>query len=80
MTWITLVTLITLTCTDIQVQRIAVVDFDIHHGNGSQELLQSDPDCLFISLHRLNVFPFTGTTQEQGSYHFPICIYVYQGY
>ncbi len=46
--------------------KIAVVDFDVHHGNGTQDVLYNDPDCLFISIHQNNLFPFTGETNETG--------------
>ncbi len=49
-------------------RRIAIVDFDIHHGNGTQELLRDDANVLFVSVHRLNVFPFSGTPQDTGEH------------
>jgi hypothetical protein len=46
------------------VQRIAVVDFDVHHGNGTQELLQGDENFMFYSIHacdeRRFFYPGTG--------------------
>ena len=46
--------------------KIAIVDFDVHHGNGTQDVLWNDPDCLFISIHQDEIFPFTGSKQETG--------------
>ena len=46
--------------------KIAVVDFDVHHGNGTQNVLWNDPDCLFISIHQDELFPFTGSKNETG--------------
>ncbi len=46
--------------------KIAIVDFDVHHGNGTQDVLWDDPDCLFISIHQDEIFPFTGSKQETG--------------
>ena len=46
--------------------KIAIVDFDVHHGNGTQNVLWNDPDCLFISIHQDELFPFTGSKNETG--------------
>ena len=46
--------------------KIAIVDFDVHHGNGTQNVLWNDPDCLFISIHQDEIFPFTGSKNEIG--------------
>jgi acetoin utilization deacetylase AcuC-like enzyme len=47
-------------------QRIAVVDFDVHHGNGTQHLLQADPDMLYLSSHQMPCYPGTGKRSETG--------------
>ena len=49
-----------------QLNKIAIVDFDVHHGNGTQDVLWNDPDCLFISIHQDEIFPFTGSKNETG--------------
>ena len=49
-----------------QIDKIAIVDFDVHHGNGTQNILWNDPDCLFISIHQNKLFPFTGLENEKG--------------
>ena len=49
-----------------QLYKIAIVDFDVHHGNGTQDVLCNDPDCLFISIHQDEIFPFTGSKHETG--------------
>ena len=49
--------------------RIAVVDFDVHHGNGSQHILQSDPGFLYISSHQSPCYPGTGAASETGIAH-----------
>ena len=49
-----------------QLYKIAIVDFDVHHGNGTQDVLWNDPDCLFISIHQDEIFPFTGSKNETG--------------
>jgi acetoin utilization deacetylase AcuC-like enzyme len=49
------------------VQRIAVVDYDVHHGNGTQSIFEADPDVLTISLHQDRLFPpDAGMRHEQG--------------
>ena len=49
-----------------QLYKIAIIDFDVHHGNGTQDVLWNDPDCLFISIHQNKIFPFTGSKNETG--------------
>lgn len=47
-------------------QRVAIVDWDVHHGNGTQEIFFHSPDVLYISLHRSPFYPGTGRIQEVG--------------
>jgi acetoin utilization deacetylase AcuC-like enzyme len=47
-------------------QRVAVVDFDVHHGNGTQHILQRDPDFLYVSSHQSPCYPGTGAAHETG--------------
>ncbi|WP_104020133.1 histone deacetylase family protein [Roseovarius nitratireducens] len=46
--------------------RVAVVDFDVHHGNGTQDLLEDEARALFISSHQFPLWPGTGTADETG--------------
>jgi len=46
--------------------RVAIVDFDVHHGNGTQEIFYSDPDVLYASTHQMPWFPGTGEVRETG--------------
>jgi acetoin utilization deacetylase AcuC-like enzyme len=48
-------------------QRIAVVDFDVHHGNGTQDLVAGDRDCLFASIHQWPGWPGSGGPDEPGA-------------
>jgi acetoin utilization deacetylase AcuC-like enzyme len=49
------------------VQRVAIVDYDVHHGNGAQDIYYSDPNVLTISLHQEFLFPpDSGSLEEQG--------------
>ena len=50
-------------------RRIAVVDFDVHHGNGSQAILQNDPEMFFASSHQSPCYPGTGAASESGIAH-----------
>src|SRR3546814_549995 len=46
--------------------RIAVVDFDVHHGNGTQAAFWSDPDLFYASTHQSPLYPGTGSARERG--------------
>jgi len=48
------------------VDRVAVVDFDVHHGNGTQEIFWDEPRLLYISLHQYPHYPGTGGLEETG--------------
>ena len=48
------------------VQRVAVVDFDVHHGNGTQNAFFGDPDLFYGSCHQSPFYPGTGARQESG--------------
>ncbi len=47
-------------------ERIAVVDFDVHHGNGTQAIFWSDKDLYFASTHQMPLYPGTGALSETG--------------
>ncbi len=47
-------------------ERVAIVDFDAHHGNGTQALFFDDPRVLFVSLHQFPFYPGTGDLSEMG--------------
>lgn len=46
--------------------RVAILDFDVHHGNGTQEIFWEDPSVLYTSLHRYPFYPGTGAADETG--------------
>ncbi|HEY1933606.1 MAG TPA: histone deacetylase family protein [Acetobacteraceae bacterium] len=48
------------------VQRVAVVDFDVHHGNGTQAMFEKDPDLFYASSHQSPCYPGTGDVWERG--------------
>jgi acetoin utilization deacetylase AcuC-like enzyme len=51
---------------ELEIDRVAIVDFDVHHGNGTQEIFAGDPSVLYASLHRWPFYPGTGGPDEQG--------------
>ena len=48
------------------IRRVAVVDFDVHHGNGTQDVFSSDSDLLYISSHQFPCYPGSGLSSETG--------------
>lgn len=48
--------------------RVAVVDFDVHHGNGTQDLLWDEPRAVFFSSHQSPLWPGTGAEDERGAH------------
>ena len=53
--------------TKYKLERLAVVDFDVHHGNGTQAAFYSNPKVLYISTHQSPLYPGTGALEETGS-------------
>ncbi len=49
------------------VERVAIVDYDVHHGNGTQQAFYDDPSVLFVSTHQNPYYPGTGAVSEIGS-------------
>ncbi len=50
------------------IARAAVVDFDVHHGNGTQDIFWSDPSVMYCSTHQMPLFPGTGARSERGEH------------
>jgi acetoin utilization deacetylase AcuC-like enzyme len=50
------------------VERVAIVDFDVHHGNGTQDIFWNDPSVLFCSTHQMPLYPGTGAKDETGAH------------
>lgn len=46
--------------------RVAILDFDVHHGNGTQDIVQDDPRICFVSSHQMPLYPGTGDPSETG--------------
>lgn len=51
---------------DAGIDRVMIVDFDVHHGNGTQAIFESEPRIAYISFHQRGIFPGTGRLQETG--------------
>src|SRR5690348_15318319 len=50
-------------------ERVAIVDFDVHHGNGSQDIFWSDKTVMYCSTHEMPLYPGTGSTGERGEHN-----------
>ena len=50
------------------IARVAVVDFDVHHGNGTQDIFWADPTVMYCSTHQMPLFPGTGASGERGEH------------
>jgi acetoin utilization deacetylase AcuC-like enzyme len=51
------------------VERVAILDWDVHHGNGTQALVQDNPAIAYCSLHQFPAYPGSGRSQETGPHH-----------
>ena len=49
------------------IERVAVVDIDVHHGNGTQRMFYDDPRVLYLSTHQFPFYPGTGAAEEVGT-------------
>lgn len=49
------------------VRRVLITDFDVHHGNGTQDIFYDDPDVFYFSTHQYPYYPGTGAAREMGS-------------
>ncbi len=49
-----------------EVEKVAIIDFDVHHGNGTQHIFESDPTVMYVSSHQYPFYPGTGTADEKG--------------
>jgi acetoin utilization deacetylase AcuC-like enzyme len=51
---------------DLQLDRVLIVDWDVHHGNGTQALVEREPRIRYVSLHQWPLYPGTGSERERG--------------
>jgi acetoin utilization deacetylase AcuC-like enzyme len=47
-------------------ERVAIIDWDVHHGNGTQDIFWADPSVLYVSVHQWPLYPGTGRADERG--------------
>lgn len=55
-------------CDRLNLQRVAILDWDVHHGNGSQEAVWDRPDIAYVSTHQSPFYPMTGRKDEMGNH------------
>ncbi|HEU5065412.1 MAG TPA: histone deacetylase [Gaiellaceae bacterium] len=51
---------------ELGLERVAIVDWDVHHGNGTEAIFEDDPSILFVSMHQWPFYPGTGGPDDQG--------------
>ena len=51
---------------ELGVERVAILDWDVHHGNGTEAIFRNDPSVLFVSMHQWPFYPGTGGPDDQG--------------
>lgn len=50
-----------------EVEKVVIIDFDVHHGNGTQHIFEADPTVMYVSLHQYPFYPGSGAADEIGS-------------
>jgi len=53
-------------CAEFEIDRVMIVDFDVHHGNGTNAIFYHDPNVLYCSTHQWGIYPGTGNWDELG--------------
>ncbi len=53
--------------TEHEARKVLILDYDVHHGNGSQDIFYSDPSLMFISIHQSPFYPGSGALEETGA-------------
>ena len=56
-------------CDRLNLKRVAILDWDVHHGNGTQEAVWDRPDIAYVSTHQAPFYPMTGRTDETGAHN-----------
>ena len=54
---------------EYKLNKVAIIDFDVHHGNGTQDIFYDNEKVLYISTHQFPYYPGSGTEQEKGKYN-----------
>ena len=53
----------------LEVERVAIIDWDVHHGNGTEDIVQDNPQIVYCSLHQHPCYPGTGRRRDHGLYN-----------
>ncbi len=61
------------------INRVAILDWDVHHGNGTQAIVENHPQIAYCSLHQFPCYPGTGQTSEKGAYNNVLNLPLYPG-
>ncbi|MGF1494789.1 MAG: histone deacetylase [Microcoleaceae cyanobacterium] len=61
------------------IDRVAILDWDVHHGNGTQAIIEANPNLAYCSLHQSPAYPGTGFQDEQGDYNNVLNVPLYPG-
>ncbi len=62
------------------VNRVAIFDWDVHHGNGTQHIVEPNPNIAYVSIHQFPFYPGTGSQMEKGEYDNVLNIPIPSGY
>ena len=62
------------------IKKVVIFDWDVHHGNGTQDIVQSNPDIAYVSIHQFPFYPGTGSQLEKGDHNNVLNIPVPSGY
>lgn len=62
------------------ITRVAIFDWDVHHGNGTQHIVQSNPNIAYVSIHQFPFYPGTGSQMEKGDHNNVLNIPIPSGY
>ncbi len=62
------------------INKVAIFDWDVHHGNGTQNIVQSNPNIAYVSIHQFPFYPGTGSQMEKGDYENVLNIPIPSGY
>ena len=62
------------------INKVTILDWDVHHGNGTQHIVQSNPHIAYVSIHQFPFYPGTGSQIEKGDYDNVLNIPIPSGY
>ena len=52
----------------MRINKVCIFDWDVHHGNGTQDIVQNNPDIYYVSMHQFPFYPGTGSNRDTGKY------------